>query len=191
LAGLFVEPELRFMRKKEQQWAFGALILALGISLFAWQGTPAVAPAAAASGTFAPTFHSNPRNARELYELLQLEEVPFPELFTQVAVTESGWQLDSEVARYNYNYFGFIHPNERWSYSIGEQLGHAHYPNARVAVWDLKLWIALDPPASGENPYHYLARRGYNPNPQYYAYVAAINLCAGEPTLCPLVQAGG
>ncbi|MBX3100896.1 MAG: glucosaminidase domain-containing protein [Bacteroidetes bacterium] len=179
------------MRKREQVGALVALGIALGISFYTWTGTPRKPMLEATATSYAGQAARNPHNARELYELLRVEEVPFPEVFTQVAVTESGWLLESEVARHNYNYFGFIHPGERWSYSLGEQLGHARYPNAQAAIWDLKLWIALNPPYDGENPYQYLARRGYNPNPHYYAYVASINLCAGEPSFCVLQQAGG
>ncbi|MFO0399946.1 MAG: glucosaminidase domain-containing protein, partial [Sphingobacteriia bacterium] len=113
--------------------------------------------------------------AAGLYKRLVAAQVDFPEMFTQVAIAESGWQLKSPVAMQNNNFFGFIYPSERFSYSTRENLGHAWYPSIEDAIADLKLWISLSPPLPGENPYAFLRRRGYNQNPAYYTYLASID----------------
>lgn len=176
------------MKKREQKVVALALVAALTAS-FVGLRSPHSQPTTDGPRHSKTIAHKAEKvTPSELYHLLIQERIPYPEVFLRVAITESGWRLNSQVASENHNFFGFIHPSGRFHYSEGERLGHAWYASPEDAVHDLRAWVNENPPATGEDPYSYLRRRHYNPNPGYYGYVASINICEEVPEACSTLR---
>ena len=108
--------------------------------------------------------------------LFYLRFYGLPRWVARVAILESGYRMDSRLARALNNPFGMDHPYQRETTSQGPVGRFASYCSLEDAVQDYKLWIAYSPPAAGEDFRHYLRRRGYNPFPAYYHYIGQINL---------------
>ena len=114
--------------------------------------------------------------ADSLYLELQRQGVPYALEWMQVARTEAGYNLDSELAKHH-NYFGMQPPLGRATTANGTKAGHATYPSMAAAVACLKARIWAYPYRVAENPYQYLVRTGYNPRGWAYAnYVRSVSV---------------
>lgn len=117
-------------------------------------------------------------NKTQLLQQLAEIRVPFPELWLKVAVTETGHDFRAGVGAIN-NPFAMRCHNRPTQCGCTAH-GYAVYESHQHAVHDIKLWSELDPPTEGEDGIAWLKRRGYNPYPAYYQYVAAL-----EPFIGP------
>jgi hypothetical protein len=90
------------------------------------------------------------------------------ELMCKVAVAESGWHLQSELAVDSANYFGM-------KSNICTNV-YAKFDNWQHAVDSWACWADINPPKSGESPISWLERRNYNPYKPYYYFVNSITL---------------
>lgn len=103
--------------------------------------------------------------------LLQHRGIVYPEVFTKIAIQESGWDLEP---KYRNNYFGFkcniVSPYISDCYNE-----HSLFNDIDTAINFLREWINYSPPMPDEDPYQWLQRRGYNPNPNYYKQIKSIN----------------
>lgn len=110
-----------------------------------------------------------------LYNFLINENVKYPEQWTKLAILESGWNLESDVAKNGNNLFGFICVNDT-NRNIGCYNGHSKYRNWKHCIEDLKLWINMSKPYKYEDFYMYLRRRKFNTvNENYYILLKNIN----------------
>lgn len=109
----------------------------------------------------------------DLYLYLQRDTIPYPEVWTQVAILESGWNLESGLAREANNIFGFIYVQDS-TRNVGSYLGYSKYKSHIHAIKDLKLRLKHYPMSFNENPYSYLRRTGYNSDPRYYQLLQQI-----------------
>lgn len=111
---------------------------------------------------------SEPMTYQELNSKLIENKVPFPIIFTAVAIYESGWQFQSGLAEEGNNLFGFIciTPTCYGAYS--------KWNSKEDCINYLIKWIHKNPPNKKENGIDYLKRRKYNPNPSYYNVVQGI-----------------
>jgi len=119
---------------------------------------------------------------RELYTYLQEERIPYPEVWTQVAILESGWNLESGLSREGNNIFGFVRMTDTLSANVGYYAGTAYgqYKSHTDAIKDLKLRLKYLPMSAEENPYVYLQRTGYNTNPVYFYTLQQIKFWEGN-----------
>lgn len=106
---------------------------------------------------------------QSLFEALQVRRIEYPEVFTQIAIQECGWELDPV---YRNNFFGFAcNPNSRFVCGCKGEFSEFETPEHAFAF--LREWIAYDPPKGDINAYEWLQRRGYNPDPVYYERIKA------------------
>lgn len=109
----------------------------------------------------------------DLYLYLQKDNIPYPEIWTQIAILESGWSLESGLAREGNNIFGFIYVNDS-TRNVGSYMGYSKYKSHIHAIQDLKLRLKHYPMSFNESPYVYLQRTGYNSDPRYYQLLQQI-----------------
>lgn len=110
---------------------------------------------------------NNINNYQDLKRILIRENIPFPELFTKVAILESGWRFEGA---FKHNIFGWTHYEapKGLGILIGCEYGLFTFLRKYDAVRYLKYWVSLNPPVVGENGINYLRRRYYNPYAGYY-----------------------
>lgn len=125
-------------------------------------------------GDQSPAEHTFPSREAEIrYYLAQYGLSPH---WIRVARVESGWQLDSYIARAGYNYVGMHAVTRRETTAIGTVSFYARYANTQSAIADLRYWADLNPQRPGESFERWLRRRHWNPNPGYYRYLQQIPL---------------
>lgn len=104
---------------------------------------------------------------QSLFEALQARRIDYPEVFTQIAIQETGWDL---TPVYRNNFFGFAcNPKSRFVCGCKGEFSEFETPEHAFAF--LREWIAYDPPKGDINAYEWLQRRGYNPDPVYYEQI--------------------
>jgi hypothetical protein len=152
------------------QWILWALLLGWGLACGVEQ--PSM-PNATTTTVFAAP---EPTNWFDLHATLHDAGVPFAQLFTRIAIVETGWDFRSGVGTLN-NLFGM---QARPGFTSTEN-GYAVYTSRTTCVSDLAAWAYQDPPRLGETGLAYLHRRGWNPFPSYYVYLQQVNPWALTP----------
>lgn len=116
----------------------------------------------------------NPRikhidNYEHLFRILQERNIPYPEIWVQVAIVESGWCLDSDIAKNANNLFGFIFVPEE--HDISNYYGYSSFKDIEHCIEYLEYWIYRNPVQDYEDGYAYLKRRNYNTENYNYLYM--------------------
>ena len=102
--------------------------------------------------------------AQNLFMALQYERVQLPELFTRVAIQETGWAIRPVFKN---NFFGFK-CNAKSPFVCSCADGYSEFETPKHTFAFLREWIAYDRPKGDMDAYNWLRWRGYNPNPEYY-----------------------
>jgi len=99
-----------------------------------------------------------------LFDAMQARRIDYPEVFTQIAIQESGWELKPTFRN---NFFGFK-CNLKSAFVCGCSGEYSEFRTPEHTFAFLKEWIAYDPPKGDINAYQWLQRRGFNTDPAYY-----------------------
>jgi hypothetical protein len=119
---------------------------------------------------------TEPATWQDLHNALRQAGVPYAQLFTRIAIVETGWDFRSGVGA-AHNLFGM---QARPGYASTLN-GYAVYHSRRQCIQDLAAWVFYDPPRPGEPGLHFLHRRGWNPFSSYYVYLQQVNPWALTP----------